>query len=461
MSLIFLFLYHVTTVLSFYPYVPIYGPSEKATSTSTLKLRDNKYDIVNATQPKQSNSAAVDQDGNDLSYMAVVNLGSTGSQYYMLLDSTGSQSWIYGSDCTLQVCQSHNTFGSANSDSLTTSSSTFNVGYGTGNVSGILGTDNVTLAGLTVPLTFGIVSDASSDLLNYPMDGILSLGQASAGDATFMNSLSQQNLVPSKLWGVRLSRHVHNTNGNDGEIDFGSPNTDLYSGSLAYSTAIADSSFWEIGIDGAGVDGKAADIGSSRTAILDTGTSYIYMPPSDAQAIHSLISGSKQDGETFTIPCSTQSIVQISVSNVNYNISYQDIVGDTTDEGTTCGSKIISRETFGPNRWLVGDVFLKNVYTVFDYDQNRVGFGVQATTSSASATSSSTSSSMASGSTVAVSSNGSPANQSGSVPGAESSGSSSTTPAPTASTQSNGMRLVGDCCIPILTAFIVGLLSAI
>lgn len=37
----------------------------------------------------------------------------------------------------------------------------------------------------------------------------------------------------------------------------------------------------------------------------------------------------------------------------------------------------MGRQTFGEKQWLVGDVFLKNVYTVLDAEQGRVGFGVK------------------------------------------------------------------------------------
>jgi cathepsin D len=35
----------------------------------------------------------------------------------------------------------------------------------------------------------------------------------------------------------------------------------------------------------------------------------------------------------------------------------------------------VSYASNGTDIWLVGDVFLKNVYTVFDYDNAQIGFG--------------------------------------------------------------------------------------
>jgi len=211
------------------------------------------------------------------------------------------------------------------------------------------------------------------------MDGILGLGRGDSTSNTIeapsiMDVLISESLIKAKLFGVHLSRTSSGVN--DGELDFGTPNPQLYNGDLTYIPTIANTNgFWEIAVDDAGVDGKALGV-KGRSAIIDTGTSFILMPSDDAVALHKLISGSTQSGETFTVPCSATEIVQLSFGGVNFNISTADYVGRRLGGGA-CASNIIGRQTFGITQWLVGDVYLKNVYTVFDFDGSRVGFGVK------------------------------------------------------------------------------------
>jgi hypothetical protein len=263
-----------------------------------------------------------------------------------------------------------------------TDSTTFSITYGTGSVSGTIGTDTIHISTLSPSLTFGLASNVTSEFNAYPMDGILGLGRGSPTSSltSLLSTLSSLD-IPS-LYGIHLSR----SSSADGELNFGAPNTDRYDGDLNYiSTVDNEGGFWEIGIEDAGAYSSPSSSLSltSRTAILDTGTSFLLVPPSDADALHSLIPDSAQSSEgseTYTVPCASTQTLWIQFGGKRYNISTADYIGNEVSgsEGSgMCASNIIGRQTFAESQWLVGDVFLKNVYAVFDMDAGRVGLGVK------------------------------------------------------------------------------------
>ncbi|CAN9305418.1 unnamed protein product [Alternaria sp. RS040] len=353
-----------------------------------LHARQNVYNIVNSNNPTQKNSVAIDQDGSDLSYMVAVTFGDSSDEYHMLLDSAASNTWVMGQDCASEACKTHATFGTGDSSTLKTDETTpFSVTYGTGTSSGHLATDTLHIGtSLSVSLTFGLATNVSDEFRAYPMDGILGIGRGTQGASTtdeiatpqIMDILSSQNLIGAKMYGIHLSR---DTDGKlDGELNLGEVNKERFSGELNYLDCVDnESGFWEVPLQDAGVDGSSANLSTgstNRTAIIDTGTSFILIPEPDALAIHSKVEGFEQDGETFFVPCDTKAVVQFTFNNRIYNISTADWVGDKDDDSTLCRSNIVGRKTFGDAQWLVGDVFLKNVYSVFDFEKSRVGLGV-------------------------------------------------------------------------------------
>jgi hypothetical protein len=291
------------------------------------------------------------------------------------------------------------------------SQTTFSVAYGTGSVSGVVGTDTLHFSGITVPLTFGLGQNVSDDFSSYPMDGILALGRPEtiSSDSTGVNApslidvLVSQKVISAKFFGLDIWRNADGGS-NNGEINFGSPDSSRYDGGLNYIGAISDSNgFWEIPASDAGVDGKSAGL-TGRSAIIDSGTSFILMPQGDAAKLHALIPGSSENGETFTVPCDTTKNVQLSFGGTAYDISTKDYVGKAVGGGA-CSSNIVGRQVFGATQWLVGDVFLKNVYAGFDYDGQRVGLAAK---KGATAASSTPTSSTAAQTTTSQSTNTSP-----------------------------------------------------
>jgi hypothetical protein len=217
------------------------------------------------------------------------------------------------------------------------------------------------------------------------MDGILGIGRGSSTSneisaPQIMDVLSNNKLIGAKIYGIHLSRASNGVL--DGELNLGKVNEERFDGEMNYIDCVDnDTGFWEIPLENAGVNGDeirlSAGGSGKRTAIMDTGTSFILMPRSDAEAIHAPIQGASQDGETFFVPCDSDAVVQFGFHGKKYNISTADWIGAETSEKGKCRSNIIGRKTFSDSQWLVGDTFLKNVYSVFDFDKSRVGLGVK------------------------------------------------------------------------------------
>lgn len=316
---------------------------------------------------------AIDQDGSDYSYFSAVQFGSKAQTMYMLIDTGSANTWVFSSSCQSATCSIHNTFGPEDSTTLQTTTETWALAYGTGEVEGIVGSDTVAFANYSVNMGFGLATNASNDFNNYPMDGILGLGRRASdqlGTPTIMEVLDNQGHLTQNILGVHLNRASDNTK--DGEIVFGGVDTTKFSGSIAF-TETANNNSWEIPVDDMLVNGTPCKF-TNRTAIIDTGTTFVLMPPPDAQTLHALIPGSQANGETYTIPCNTNANVQVKINGKLYSISPKDYVGKPVSQGSsTCSSTIIGHQAFGTTEWILGDVFLKNVYAVFDFDGQRIG----------------------------------------------------------------------------------------
>ncbi len=329
--------------------------------------------MVTAAPPAETHSAGIDQDGVDFSYFVEVGVGSNQKPLLMLLDTGAGITWLMGSTCKSTACTQHDTFGPSDSKTLTTNPKTFSVAYGTGSVSGSLVKDSLSTAGLNVDMTFGLANVTSDDFNNFPFDGILGLSMNNGTTDNFLQILNQTKSLPANIFSVALSR---NSDGpNTGEVTFGATDPSKFTGDIGY-TPIAKSSAgtsWAVFVDDFGFNGKKAGV-TGRPSYIDTGTSWVLGPAADVAALHKLIPGATStDGVNYQVPCDTTTPVEVIISGVSYAISPRDWIASGTGN---CSSNIHGHEVIAGS-WLLGDVFLKNVYAVFDFDQSRVGFAAR------------------------------------------------------------------------------------
>ena len=207
---------------------------------------------------------------------------------------------------------------------------------------------------------FGVAFVESTDFSNdtLKLDGIMGLGKSSLsnqGVLTPVESLAKQGLISEAITSYKISRLSDGLN--DGEITFGGLDESKFDpNTLVTFPNINARGYWEAKLT-ASVCGKDLRLGN-RSAILDTGTTFILAPAADAKVIHAEIPGAKND-ETdgyYIVPCNTTAVVSLTFGGREFDINPIDLLAfpvDTNDLHGDCISGILPlNTTLGPQRWM-------------------------------------------------------------------------------------------------------------
>ncbi|TFK54576.1 acid protease, partial [Heliocybe sulcata] len=337
----------------------------------------------------------------DQSYLGSISIGSPAQQFNVILDTGSADLWVAGSSCS-SCSSSTPTFSTSRSSSFQSSTSSagqqqsLTIRYGSGQVTGSLGADTVQMAGFQVSgQEFVVVDQTSQNLLSGSNAGIMGLGFqaiASSGATPFWEALVNANQLSQPLMAFWLRRLLDDSSATQnselygGEFTLGGTNTSLYTGDIQFIDfpSGVQQSFWLLEVQGVSVQGGSVGIstGNAALAAIDTGTTLVGGPSNDVDAIWAAVSGSQalsgQYAGFYAFPCSTNLQVSLSFGGNAWPISPADMnlgaisgnmcLGGIFDltQGADVGS--------GNPGWVVGDTFLKNVYTVFRASPASVGF---------------------------------------------------------------------------------------
>lgn len=325
------------------------------------------------SEPGLSNAVGIYQDGRDFTYFVQVELGSAKQQMYMLLDTGAGTTWIMGSGCTTEPCKIHDTWDSSSSDTFEDAEENFSVNYGSGNVKGANARDAISLGGIDVTMHFGVADETSDDFNHFPFDGILGMSMTKGESDNFPLMLKDSGELESNVFSIYLDRG--SSGENRGELVLGGINDEKHTGDIGYTKISKDTKDWAIPLDGVGVDDQSTKV-KSKLGYIDSGTSFIFASPEDVEVLHKLIPGAaSDDGVNWRVPCDTKERVAFTFSGKRYTVAPEDYISTTSTRGE-CRSNIFGKEVVSDG-WLLGDIFLKNVYAVFDMDEERIGMSAR------------------------------------------------------------------------------------
>ncbi|XP_036434265.1 pepsin-3-like [Colossoma macropomum] len=305
----------------------------------------------------------------DLSYYGEISIGTPAQTFTVIFDTGSSNLWVPSVSCSDEACQNHKKFDPADSSTFKNASEALSIAYGTGSMTGYLAYDTVTVGGLSVKdQIFGLSESEAAFMASMTADGILGLAyeSISSDDATpVFNNMVSQGLVSEDVFSVYLSSDEEEGS----VVIFGEIDSSYYTGDI-YWIPLSSETYYQITMDSVIINGKTVACSGGCQAIIDTGTSVIVGPNSDINSINSVVGATTDEYGDAIVSCSSiksMPSVTFTLNDYTFTIPASSYVSESSD---TC---ITGFSGSYDSLWILGDVFIRNYYTIFNRKDNSVG----------------------------------------------------------------------------------------
>lgn len=318
------------------------------------------------------------KDYANAQYYGIVHIGSPPQEFQVIYDTGSSNLWVPEKNCIncgyKLIHGGKNKFDSDKSTSYVEDGSDFAIQYGSGAVTGKNEVETVTLADdISVESqSFALIHDAKGMGIAYAFsmfDGILGLGFDSisvGGVPTVFHNAMDQGKVEKPMFSFYLGDNE------DGELTFGGYDVTKFNGDDLTWVPLSETTYWRIDMDGISMGSYNS---GSTDAIVDSGTSLIVGPKSDVQTIGLAIGAKPSITGTYTVDCDTiDDIPDITwkIDGKDYSLPGNKLI---LQSAGMCIFAMLGMDFPEPGpKWILGDVFMREYYTVFDYGGERIGF---------------------------------------------------------------------------------------
>lgn len=322
------------------------------------------------------------KDYANAQYYGTVSIGTPPQEFQVIFDTGSSNLWVPKVGCTHcgnPFFGKKSKYDHDTSTSYSEDGADFEIMYGSGSVSGFFSQDTVILADdITVTdQRFGEIQDAGGLGMAYSFgkfDGILGMGFTSISidnaPTVFENAI-QQHAVDQPIFSFYLG-----DNG-PGELTFGGYDPAKFTGDLTY-VKLMSATYWEIALDkvaGGTYESQGNDDGTPITAIVDSGTSLITGPKADIRKLASAVGAKPNIMGEYTVDCDKlddMPDITFTIDNKEYVIPGKKAIIQAQG---TCLFAFMGMDFPKPGpQWILGDVFMRQYYTVFNYLDQTIGF---------------------------------------------------------------------------------------
>lgn len=318
--------------------------------------------------------------------MVKISVGYPGQQFRVLINTVSATTWLIGLDCEDEFCRNQRRFDWSLSSTHMADGRCWRTDFGLGaRFEGKLSEDSMNIANVTIDgQLIGQVSKARGWILNHiAMDGVIGLGSSQAVSLNMLDPIEnmfQQGLLDQQLFALYLVGEDEDDDYYDdrepiGEITLGGIDESHFSGQLTHVNII---NRWSFYIDYVSVPGSDVMYSMRGRALIDSTSNVILAPPAPFNAIMRLF-GTKLETRfglsTFSscddIPDKKFKLV---LNGSWLTLSAKDLVIKVKNgPWTTC---YLAHKINAEIGWLLGTPFLQKYYTIFDYSNKRLSFGL-------------------------------------------------------------------------------------
>lgn len=368
-------------------------PLYKRSNDEFISIRQQLYEL-RKSQESNLRSAVQKNGENEIikdyanaQYYGTVSIGTPPQSFQVIFDTGSSNLWVPKINC---IHCGNPFFGKKSkydhdkSSTYTSDGADFEIMYGSGSVSGFFSSDIVTLADdlIVKDQTFAEIQDAGGLGFLYALgkfDGILGMGFTSISvnhvSTVFENAI-KQNVVEQPVFSFYLGDNA------PGELTFGGIDSSKFVGDLTY-VKLYSATYWSIVLESIEAGDFVHPTGDTPIiAIVDSGTSLIAGPTQDIKAIAAAVGAKPNFAGEYTVDCNTINQlpdVVFTIDKKKYTLPGKDTI---IQSQSICLFAFMGME-FPPGgpQWILGDVFMRQYYTVFNYVDQTIGFAPVASTS--------------------------------------------------------------------------------
>uniref|UniRef100_A0A3B3RGN3 Peptidase A1 domain-containing protein n=1 Tax=Paramormyrops kingsleyae TaxID=1676925 RepID=A0A3B3RGN3_9TELE len=295
----------------------------------------------------------------DLTYYGVISIGNPPQSFTVIFDTGSSNLWVPSINCSSQACSNHAKFNPKGSKTFKSTSNSVAIQYGTGSMTGVLGYDTVEVnRSITLPVLATEFMLAQAYYINMKHH-LQILYRKPLIFPPFPELLFHFCCCPLLCYSPYLQNNAV-TFANDSFI--GNESLPVNNHSLTHSLTLTSL---------VSINKKAVACSGGCQAMVDTGTSYIVGPSSDIQnLLRSLKASVDQNGDAFVNCNSVGSMPDLTFTLGGHAFSIPPSAY-VSQYSSGCMLRI-STGGFG-QLWILGDVFIREFYTIFDRGNNRVG----------------------------------------------------------------------------------------